>query len=578
MSRQILDPKLQAYRTSLDGLLANIQQLAVDLNNDSLRQTTESLRRNINEPFLFVVVGEVKAGKSSFVNSLLGAEVCATDIEPCTDSIQQIVYAEAPFTEQLEPNLRKIGLPIEILQDISVVDTPGTNTVIQEHQIVTERYIPNSDLTFFVLFAKNPYQKSAWDFLDFVSAEWRKKVVFILQQADLLRPEELEKNRERVQQYAHQKRIQSPVIFATSAEQELAGQYDNSGFGPVRDYIRSMVSSGESYRIKLRSLSSTTQKITETLAIDIQALQRQLELDRQTTETIQQKIEAGRARSRYEIDTLAERLAARYGSISDRIKLEFRESLSVMTVVRRAFVGLFNQEASMQAWVSDFKERCEWQLKSSLEDLSQEGAQHFVDGIRQLLEGLTQDLNQLQAHQVNSSVISIKVLERRQEVIESVRCKVMNLLSDAGLVQTLSSGAESMAAEIVGGAFAAVVGTILNVVQFAVAEAFLNALGIAFAGIGIVVFAVGIAWQRNQIIARFDQALDGEKERFRTDVTVRLTEKLGVIYEEVERVFVSFYDYVERQEQAVAPVLQRYQAIQQLSQELFHDLEQRLGK
>jgi GTPase SAR1 family protein len=578
MSRQILDPKLQAYRTSLDGLLANIQQLAVDLNNSSLEQTTESLRRNINEPFLFVVVGEVKAGKSSFVNSLLGAEVCATDIEPCTDSIQQIVYAEVPFTEQLEPNLRKIGLPIEILQDISIVDTPGTNTVIQEHQIVTERYIPNSDLTFFVLFAKNPYQKSAWDFLDFVSAEWRKKVVFILQQADLLRPQELEKNRERVQQYAHQKQIQSPVIFATSAEQEQAGQYDSSGFGPVRDYIRRMVSSGDSYRIKLRSLSSTSQKITETLAIDIQALQRQLELDRQVTQTIQQKIEAGRARSRYEIDTLVERLVTRYGSISDRIKLEFRESLSVMTVVRRSFVGLFNQEASMQAWVSDFKERCEWELRSSLEDISQEGAQHFVDGIRQLLEGLTQDLNQLQAHQVNSSVISIKVLERRQEVIESVRCKVMNLLSDAGLVQTLSSGAESMAAEIVGGAFAAVVGTILNVVQFAVAEAFLNALGIAFAGIGIVVFAVGIAWQRNQIIARFDQALDGEKDRFRTDVTVRLAEKLGVIYEEVERVFVSFYDYVERQEQAVAPVLQRYQEIERSSQALFNDLEQRLGK
>lgn len=159
--------------------------------------------------------------------------------------------------------------------------------------------------------------------MDFVSAEWRKKVVFILQQADLLRPQELEKNRERVQQYAHQKQIQSPVIFATSAEQEQAGQYDSSGFGPVRDYIRRMVSSGDSYRIKLRSLSSTSQKITETLAVDIQALQRQLELDRQITQTIQQKIEAGRTRSRYEIDTLVERLVTRYSSISDRIKLEF---------------------------------------------------------------------------------------------------------------------------------------------------------------------------------------------------------------------------------------------------------------
>ena len=73
---------------------------------------------------------EVKAGKSSFVNALLEAEVCATDIEPCTDSIQQIVYAQEKFVREVEPNLRKIGLPIEILKDISIVDTPGTNTVI----------------------------------------------------------------------------------------------------------------------------------------------------------------------------------------------------------------------------------------------------------------------------------------------------------------------------------------------------------------------------------------------------------------------------------------------------------------
>ncbi|HEY9738069.1 MAG TPA: dynamin family protein [Trichocoleus sp.] len=572
MSSRIINPVLQAYRSQLDSLLTQVRQLAADLNNSSLQQTTDSLQRNVSEPFLFVVVGEVKAGKSSFVNALLEAEVCATDIEPCTDSIQQIVYAQEPFTEQVEPNLRKIGLPVDILQDISIVDTPGTNTVILEHQIVTERYIPNSDLTFFVLFAKNPYQKSAWDFLDFVSAEWRKKVVFVLQQADLLKPEDLGKNVERVREYAHQKRIQSPIIFTTSAEQELAGQ-PNSGFEPVREYIRSMVSSGESYRIKLRSVSDTTGKIIDSLAGDIQALQAQLEADRQTSSTIRQKIEAGKKRSHYEIDTLVERLVARYDSISDRIKQNFRESLSVLTVVRRSFVGLFNKEESMQAWINDFKERCEWELRSSLEDLSQEGAQHFVDGIRQLLEGLTQDLNALQTHQINSSHISIKVLERRQEVIESVKCKVMSLLSDTGLVQTLSSNAESMAAEIVGGAFVAITGMILNIVQFAVAEAILDAIGIAFAGIGIVVFAVGIMWQRNKIISRFEKALDSEKDRFRTEVTIRLAEKLGIIYEEVERIFVQFYEYVEREEQAVGPVITRFDLVQAQAQHLFNQMD-----
>ena len=575
MSRQIVDKALQDYRSHLDKLLHNVHRLAADINHAELRETIENLRKNINEPFLFVVVGEVKAGKSSFINALLQAEVCETDIEPRTDSIQQIVYSDERFVQPMGPNLRKIGLPLEILKDISIVDTPGTNTVIQEHQIITERYIPNSDLTFFVLFGKNPYQKSAWDFLDFVSAEWRKKVVFILQQADLLKPADLERNIERVKEYAHQKQIKSPIIFATSAERELNHE-EGSGFSEVRDYIKDMVSSGESYKIKLRSVSGTTQKIIDALAGDVQALELQLETDKRITESIKQKIEAGKTRSRYEIDNLVDRLVGRYDSISARIKREFRESLAVFTVIRRSFAGIFNKQASMQAWIDEFKERCQRDLKSSLEEVSNEGAQHFVDGVRQLLEGLTQDLNSIQTTQIQSSSISLKILERRQEVIESVKCKVNRLFSEQGLIQSLSSNADNMAAEIVGGAFVAVGGMILRIIEFTVAEAILDAIGIAFAGIGIVVFAAGIVWQRNQIIRRFEQALDNEKDRFKADVTDRLNQKLSLIYEEIERIFVQFHDYVQREEQEIEPILDRYKAIQTNAQTVFSEIETKL--
>ncbi|WP_017297939.1 dynamin family protein [Nodosilinea nodulosa] len=569
MASQIIDEKLHAYRDSLDRLLERVQALATHINNANLQRTTHNLRRNINEPFLFVVVGEVKAGKSSFVNALLDAEVCATDIEPCTDSIQQIVYADEEFVEQVEPSLRKIGRPIPILQDISIVDTPGTNTVIAEHQIITERYIPNSDLTFFVLFAKNPYQKSAWDFLDFVSAEWRKKVVFILQQADLLRPADLATNIERVKEYAYQKQIKAPIIFPTSAALEQEGDTANSGFEPVRQYIQAMVSSGESYKIKLRSVSQTTQQIIDLLNGDVEALNQQLAVDRATAQNIRGKIDAGRGRSRYEINTLADRLAARYEVISARIKRDFRASLTVPMVVRRSFVGLFNEESSMQAWIDDFQARCARDLRASLEEASNEGAQHFVDGIRQLFDGLNQDLENVKVQRIESSHISLKVLERRQEVIESVRAKVDNLLMDQGFGDMLVTQAGDMANEIVGGAILAVSGTILHAIQFAVAEAIMSAIGIAFAGVGVIVLGIGILWQRNRIIAKFEQALDNEKTRFQEEIASRLNEKLGLIYEEVERIFTQFYDYVEREEAAVQPVIDQYTAIQQEAAGLF---------
>ncbi|MBX2865441.1 MAG: dynamin family protein [Leptolyngbyaceae cyanobacterium MAG.088] len=570
--KTIIDPQLQTYRTALAELLQRMQTLATSINNPDLAEKTFSLHRNIDEPFLFVVVGEVKAGKSSFVNALLDAEVCATDIAPCTDSIQQIVYGDEETVEQVEPHLRKLKRPIDILQDVSIVDTPGTNSLVEGHQVITERYIPNSDLTFFVLFAKNPYQKSAWDFLDYVSVNWRKKVVFILQQADLLRPDNLTTNVQQVRDYAIQKQIPNPMVFATSAEMEFEGDTENSGFAPVRQYIRDMVSTGESYKVKLRSVSSTTHKLIEMLADDIQTLHQQLQEDRATAERIQQQIKGGQVRSQAEINTLVSRLSDRYDTIASRIKLEFRDSLSVMTVMRRSFVGLFNKEASLQAWINDFKDRCQTELKTSLEELSNEGAQHFVDGIRQLLEGLTDDLNSIQTHKLQSNAISIKILERRQEVIESVKAKVSTLLTDEGLARTLGSEAESMAAEIVGGAFVAIAGTILHIVEFAVAETIMSAIGIAFAGIGVITLAIGIAWQRKRIITKFERALDNEKTRFKGDVTDRLNQKLSLIYEEVERIFVQFYDYVERETAEVAPVLEQYNTIQQEATELFNEM------
>jgi uncharacterized protein YdiU (UPF0061 family) len=146
---------------------------------------------------------------------------------------------------------------------------------------------------------------------------------------------------------------------------------------------------------------------------------------------------------------------------------------------------------------------------------------------------------------------------------------VANLMADQGLGDVLVTQAGDMANEIVGGAIMAVAGTILHVIQFAVAEAIMSAIGIAFAGVGVVVLAIGILWQRNRIIAKFEKALDNEKERFQQEVASRLNEKLGLIYEEVERIFTQFYDYVEREEAAVQPVLEQYQAIQQEAAGLF---------
>ena len=50
--------------------------------------------RNLDEAFLLVVVGEFNAGKSSFINALLGGAVLPEGVTPTTDRIYVLLHAE----------------------------------------------------------------------------------------------------------------------------------------------------------------------------------------------------------------------------------------------------------------------------------------------------------------------------------------------------------------------------------------------------------------------------------------------------------------------------------------------------
>ncbi|HUR32144.1 MAG TPA: dynamin family protein, partial [Saprospiraceae bacterium] len=178
----VIDQKIQEQKHELKQVLQKLQQFTSRINHPDTGRILADLRDRIEEPFMFVIVGEVKSGKSSFINALLGdPDLCAVAPSPMTDSIQQIIYGEQFKIEEVSPFLKRIYRPDEILRDIAIVDTPGTNTIIKHHQEITERFIPGADLIIFVFEAKNPYRQSAWDFFDYMHEEWHKKIVFILQ-------------------------------------------------------------------------------------------------------------------------------------------------------------------------------------------------------------------------------------------------------------------------------------------------------------------------------------------------------------------------------------------------------------
>src|SRR5205814_9724010 len=126
----------------------------------------------------------VKAGKSSLLNALFGREFAKTGVLPATDRVCIFRYGEVEKTVDVSPQLIERYLPIEFLRDFNVVDTPGTNTMVEEHQRITEEFVPRADLVLFVFSVVNPWTQSAWDLLAFVNKCWLENYVLVLQHAD----------------------------------------------------------------------------------------------------------------------------------------------------------------------------------------------------------------------------------------------------------------------------------------------------------------------------------------------------------------------------------------------------------
>src|SRR3984893_9749363 len=113
--------------TALGSLVILAQQ--IDAPPPPLRNL-ESLAATLSQPFLFVVVGEVKAGKSSMLNALFGRDFCKVDVLPATDRIYVFKYGDPERDSKLSEHVTERFRTIDFLKDFNIVDTPGTNTIV----------------------------------------------------------------------------------------------------------------------------------------------------------------------------------------------------------------------------------------------------------------------------------------------------------------------------------------------------------------------------------------------------------------------------------------------------------------
>ncbi|RMG78206.1 MAG: Dynamin family protein, partial [Chloroflexi bacterium] len=140
-------------------------------------------------PFLMAFVGPFSSGKSSVINALLGAEVLRVGPTPTTDRITILRYGEEP--QQMTSGDETVTLfhPSALLQKVSFVDTPGLESVFQEHEETTRGFLHRSDLVFLVMLATQAMTARNVEYLKTLE-QYGKKVIILVNQADLLTVEE----------------------------------------------------------------------------------------------------------------------------------------------------------------------------------------------------------------------------------------------------------------------------------------------------------------------------------------------------------------------------------------------------
>jgi small GTP-binding protein len=235
--------------------LHELQRAAKSVDRLDLLASVEALAVERERPLRVAVVGEFNAGKSTFLNALLGEDVAPTGVLPTTATLHWVAWAPDPFArivvrglpdrvvshETLKPTLRALSqegskvervfiyAPLERLKRVEILDTPGFNAPDPDHRTRARQAFDEAHVAIWLLDATGPMKESERVVLSEIRA-LGVPVQILVNKADRLAPADLARVLDHIRESLEATGLTShapPVAF--SARMSLKGRLGDEG-------------------------------------------------------------------------------------------------------------------------------------------------------------------------------------------------------------------------------------------------------------------------------------------------------------------------------------------------------------
>ncbi len=341
------------------------------------------ITKGLSNPFLFVVCGEVNAGKSTMLNGLFGEEVCKTNVLPETDRVQWYRYGPENKDKEVTPILEERFRPIDFLMDFNLVDTPGTNSVVQGHQAITDRFLPVADLIFWVFPASNPWGASTWDFISKQGDEMVEKSIFIVQQADIRDEKDLGVILGHMRDLSQQRIGKTLPIYAVSGKLALQAKKESpfgeslwreSGYPALEKYISDVVTNSPARREVLGSVRDAAGEVLRSIEDMIELRTRLLEGNEGFLREIENEMDREREKQSSDFAVKFAGLQEVFAGQGEAIKKMMFRRLGVWATLK----SLFTADALPQHTVARLVES----VQDAVEQQASDDGKNLVDRCR----------------------------------------------------------------------------------------------------------------------------------------------------------------------------------------------------